>query len=95
MTSPFIALPVKYFVSDVVVRAEHVSYIEVIRAQSGSKIVIGLHGGGTLDSFVFQPDDATLSSLRQMRDQIMNELAEKLAPTSEAPSWRALPAVGE
>jgi hypothetical protein len=91
--SPFISLDRRYFGSDTIVRAEFVVYIELVRVQSGSKVTLGLHGGGTLDSFLFPPDDQTLASLRQIRDQIMNDITEKLQP--DAPSWRALPAGAE
>ena len=92
MKSPFVSLSPQVFGSDVMIRAEHVTYVEVVRAQSGIKLAIGLAGGGTIDSFVWPPDDATLTRAREHRDTIVNDLTEKLTP--DTPNWRELPPAG-
>ncbi len=78
MTSPFLNLPRAAFGGEIMVVAAHVSYIEIAVSRAAYHLVIGLTSTRVVESPPFEATDLNLARLREYRDQLADDLAERL-----------------
>ena len=95
MTSPFLNLRREVFPGEIHVVASYVAYVEIAISRTTAQLVIGLPSGKTIESHIYEPTDVTFTRLRELRDEIIDDLSDRLRAEAEAvPQYAPLPPAG-
>ena len=94
MTSPFLSLNRQTFPGEIHVLASKVAWVEITLSRSVAQIVIGLESGRTIESSMFEPTDQTVIRLREIRDEILDDLIARLQTAEDKPKYAQLPPAG-
>ena len=92
--TPFLNLPRAAFPGELHVLASHIAWVEISQSRTTMQLVIGLPSGHRIESLIFEPTDATLQRLRELRDQIIDDLTERLQAQADKPTYAQLPPAG-
>jgi predicted Zn-dependent protease with MMP-like domain len=91
MASPYLALPPELFDAEIAVVARQVAYVELQKERGRRQLVIGLASGIQILSRVFDDTQTSEAGIRVYRDQVLDELAKHLEP-STTPIYDAMKA---
>lgn len=89
--TPFLNLPRAVFPGEIHVLAQYVAWVEIAVSSTVAQLVIGLASGKTIESGIFQPNEKTVTTLREYRDQIMDDLIARLSVQDAKPAYAELP----
>jgi hypothetical protein len=91
--SPFLNLNRSVFPGEIHILASHVVWVEISQSRTTMQLVLGLPSGHRIESLIFEPTEATLQRLREIRDEILDDLRERLqVQADDKPAYAPLPA---
>ena len=92
--TPFLNLRREIYPGEIHVVASKVAWIEISLSRTTAQLVIGLESGKTIESHVFEPTDQTITRLRELRDEILDDLIVRLQAEDDRPKYAPLPPAG-